>query len=334
MLSDLQYNYYFVCVISLVNSGCSRTAPYENCCVRDPNKVDCVFQNNAMLQDIAKYCSGTSFCSTAGTRVNSNLGNCDPSVYPSLTSFSFVEYQCLPRQVTAEICNDVTNQQTGQIYLDSNTFLLGNSVANTQCKCVLSTDCGSSLAFVAINVLLTQRVNSSQCAETIGFTDFLNPQLTANVTCTDEVSYNQTLFTTHSNIATFSLQVTGQQKGKLYIRVQASNKASNVTLRCGAGADQLDNHTQQQCPIQTTTTSLTTSTSTVTSSPTTPSQTTSTTSGTTVPAEGSIFNSSLACTRGEQLTNHNIDCRDHYPDGGTRSLSILRIFYGATPLSR
>lgn len=108
-------------------------------------------------------------------------------------------------------------------------------------------------------------------------------------------------------MVTFNLAVTGRQKGQVYILAQASLATANVTLTCGTPVDQLLSQAQQ-CP---------------TTAPT----------STALP-EGAIFNSSLACTRGAQQTYHNLDCKDHYSDGGERALSILRVFYGATPISR
>lgn len=47
-----------------------------------------------------------------------------------------------------------------------------------------------------------------------------------------------------------------------------------------------------------------------------------------------LFNSTLACTRGADSTNHALNCMDVYSDGNTRVLSIQRVFYGTPPLTR
>lgn len=213
------------------------------------------------------------------------------------------------------VCRNGTYHQTGQLYLESNTVNVGEPVTNGRCQCLVTTDCDSNLTFFAVTVQLTQ-VNTSVCAEEFFLTDAKYPQLTSNVTCRndDNVVYNQTLFTTLSNMATFSLAVIGQQKGKVYVRVQSSVPTANITVTCGAPAVLALNQSQQ-CPNSITT--IPTTSTTVNEKP-----------------EGSTFNSSLACTRGETQTDHIIDCKDHYPDGGRRSLSIIRVFYGATPLSR
>jgi hypothetical protein len=214
------------------------------------------------------------------------------------------------------VCHNVTNHQTGLIFLESNTVTVGGTITNSRCQCFITTDCDSTLTFFAITIQLTQ-VNATVCAEEIFFTDAQYPQLTRNVTCRndDNVVYNQTLFTTISNMATFSFVVTGQQKGKFFILVQSSVPTANVTLNCGTPAVLALNQSQQ-CPTRTTTT-VSPTTTTVTQKPV-----------------NETFNSSLACTRGESQTYHVIDCRDHYKDGGTRVLDITRIFSGTTPLSR
>ncbi|CAG5116501.1 unnamed protein product [Candidula unifasciata] len=436
-----------------LSSGCDRTAPYVNCCVRDPNKVDCVFQNDAELQEIIEKCSGVSYCEFPGLRVSASLGNCDPNNYPALTSFSFIEYQCLPKEFTRQVCSDINDRQIGRLYLESNTVLVGKTVTNTICQCLITTDCDSSLSFYGIVVQLTQ-INATTCAEEITFADVRYPQLSARVNCTDDdnVLYNKSLFTSLSNVASFQFLVTGQQLGKIYIRAQSSVNTASVTLICGQSVAQTVGQIQQ-CPNQTFPSSATTlqynittpsptatttvqyyqstpssspditttlqynqtttlsspditttlqynqtttlsspditttlqynqstpssspditttlqynqtttlsspntittlqynETTTTSSSPTSPNRNvSSTTSATTTTwysmtsvtstsmrsLEEATFNSTLSCTRGADLTNHNLDCRNQYQDGDNRSLAIIRVFYGATSLSR
>lgn len=185
------------------------------------------------MAGIVRRFSGVSQATFDGIRRYSSLGNCDPKIYPDLTSYSFVEFGCASVSLLKDIIADFTFQYPEVIYLDSNGYFNNSDVKDSEFHCVAQTECNSSLSFIAL-FLRRGLTNDSHCAEEFAFQDGKYPEMQSNVTCAaGNLIFNQVLFTSTSNVATINMSVTGRHTGKVFIKIKSSQETSDVVLTCG-----------------------------------------------------------------------------------------------------
>ncbi|XP_005104741.1 uncharacterized protein LOC101861304 [Aplysia californica] len=217
-----------------LTSGCSRTAPYEHCCVRDDSEVDCLFTDDYELLKFSRFCSSASTCTPSGRRLNSEKGSCNQTIYPSLTSFSFVEYECVDTTKFRNFCSDVSVFSSGgEIFLDSNHVISNDKLSDSECSCIVVSECGAEMTFTALDVWL--KSENGSCVEELFFTDAHNSSVKEQYTCRDpdESIHDQVIFTSHSNAVNLRMNVTGEHIGNVFIRVTTPHPASGIQLLCG-----------------------------------------------------------------------------------------------------
>ncbi|CAL1539016.1 unnamed protein product [Lymnaea stagnalis] len=226
--------------------NCTRTAPYENCCRTYKDAENCVFENDADLESLSTLCTGRLACATSesGKRPSSALGNCSQPQYPSLTSFSFVEFECVDIFDFVNVCGNVSKSvSAGDAVIDTNTVNV-NAVADTECGCVVTGDCNATLTVVGMHVQLHQSANNTVCSEELIFQDMKSLDTHRNVSCkfdndalnirTGLILRDKVLFVSATNMVDVRLKVNGQIRGRILARIKTSSENGTLHLSCGS----------------------------------------------------------------------------------------------------